>query len=51
VVRHLAALMIARLGSVADAEEAIGYIAPVGEKRDCPHPLGRQAVAVGCCRR
>jgi hypothetical protein len=32
--QYLAAWMIARLGSIADAEEAIGYVAPVGEKQD-----------------
>jgi len=32
--QYLAAWMIARLGSVADAEDAIGYVAPVGEKRE-----------------
>jgi transcriptional regulator GlxA family with amidase domain len=31
--QYLAAWTIARLGSVADAEEAIHYVAPVGEKR------------------
>ncbi len=30
--RYLAAWMIARLGSVEDAREAIHYVAPVGEK-------------------
>lgn len=30
--QYLAAWLIARLGSIADAEEAIHYVAPVGEK-------------------
>lgn len=32
--QYLAAWMIARLGSMKDAEEAIHYVAPVGEKAD-----------------
>ena len=32
--QYLAAWMIARLGSLQDAEEAIHYVAPVGEKAD-----------------
>lgn len=32
--QYLAAWMIARLGSMKDAEEAIHYVAPVGEKTD-----------------
>lgn len=32
--QYLATWIIARLAGVADAEEAIGYVAPVGEKAD-----------------
>lgn len=40
--QYLAAWMIARLGSIADAEEAMHYVAPVGEKEACV----RQALSV-----
>jgi transcriptional regulator GlxA family with amidase domain len=32
--QYLAAWILARLASVADAEDAIGYVAPVGQKED-----------------
>jgi transcriptional regulator GlxA family with amidase domain len=32
--QYLATWVLSRLGSVADAEEAIGYVAPVGEKAE-----------------
>lgn len=40
--QYLAAWMIARLGSIADAEEAMHYVAPVGEKE----AYVRQALSV-----
>ncbi|MNT88315.1 hypothetical protein D3C72_2288580 [compost metagenome] len=42
--QYLAAWMIARLATVQDAEEAIHYVAPVGEKAEY---VARAMAAVG----